>query len=124
LGKNRQKYRALYGDPSKFCSYRRNWISLEELCSTEIVSGCYDSRGGTNIMRTRHNVTVHVLCYFLHACTPCSDHNKNVRPTHNPSSRCSIGLIDSCLEILTGHLSCFKRGQIVGSRGASSVNGT
>jgi len=67
---------------------------MAALCSTEMVSRCYGSHGDTNIMRMHHNVTVHVLCYFLHACIPCSDHNKNVRPTFSPSSRCSIRLID------------------------------
>ena len=37
-------------------------IRSPQKCSLLVVSTCQGSRGGTNIRRTRHNVTLHVHC--------------------------------------------------------------
>jgi hypothetical protein len=59
--------------------------SIEELSSGEMVSGCHDSRGGINIMRTRHDVTSHVYCLSCHNITVKSDQRQwifRVAPWH------------------------------------------
>jgi len=49
---------------------RRHCIAIKTLYSSEMVYGCYQSRGDTETMRTRHNVTlcVHypILLQFMY----------------------------------------------------------
>jgi len=52
----------------KFYFCRRCEIAIKAPFSSEMVSGCYDSRGGTNITRTRHNVILHVHCLSCSRC--------------------------------------------------------
>ena len=44
--------------------YMSTYGSLLLRIFREMVSSCYDSREGTNIKRTRHNVTSHVCCCY------------------------------------------------------------
>jgi hypothetical protein len=53
---------ALHEDLSRFDCYRRHEITTKSLFSSKRVSGCYDSRGGINITRTRHNVNITLCC--------------------------------------------------------------
>jgi len=40
----------------------RHKVAIEALSWNEMLSGCYDSRGGVNITRTLHIVTLSVHC--------------------------------------------------------------
>jgi len=45
------------------------WNRHKSAISSEMVSGCYDSRGGTNITRTLHDVTLYVHCLSRSICS-------------------------------------------------------
>ena len=57
FGKKCEKNITLYEDLSTFYCCRRHQIAIRALWN-EMVSGCQYSRGGINITRTRHNVTL------------------------------------------------------------------
>jgi len=58
---------------------RRHHIGIKTLYSSEMVYGCYQSRGDTETMHKRHNVTLYVhypillqfmYVYYLYILTP------------------------------------------------------
>lgn len=62
-----------------FYCYRRRHIAIKTLYSSEMVSGCYQSRGDTETMRMRHNVTLYIhypillqfmYVYYFYILTP------------------------------------------------------
>ena len=64
LVKNRRiNYRIIYTmDVNMLYCCRRSYIAIRAISSREMASGCKDSRGGINIMRTRHYVTLYTHC--------------------------------------------------------------
>jgi hypothetical protein len=63
FGSNRVKISGtLHEDVCMFYCSRRHKISIKALSSSEMVSGCWDSWGGTNIMRTWNKTMLYVHC--------------------------------------------------------------
>jgi len=50
----------LFEDVSIYLLLPTNYIVIRSLYWNEMVSGCSESRGGINIMRTPHCVTLHI----------------------------------------------------------------
>jgi len=55
----------LHEDLFPFYCYRRHWIAIRGLFSSEVVSGCWDSQEGINITRTRRTVVFWVYLKLI-----------------------------------------------------------
>jgi hypothetical protein len=60
----------IYEDVSRFYCCRPNYIPTKALSPSETVSGYQDTWRSTNIMRTRHDVTLYAQCLSRSLITP------------------------------------------------------